>query len=157
MAKILFTYWQFVYINPDKNIIVMTQLNLSITTPEALISSTEVDMVTIPGEEGDFAVLAEHAPLISTIRPGAIEVYSGNEIITRYFVTGGFVEVNQAGCNILATRIENITSINRSDVESRIKKIEKAIRHPEDEFDLAHNQEELKLAEVLLELVSEKK
>jgi F-type H+-transporting ATPase subunit epsilon len=132
----------------------MTQLKLDITTPEALISSTEVDMVTIPGEEGDFAVLAEHAPLISTIRPGAIEVYSGNEVIKRYFVTGGFVEVNQSGCNILATRIEDITKLTRDEAEKRVKKIEKAIRHPEDEFELARNQEELKLAETLLGLVA---
>jgi F-type H+-transporting ATPase subunit epsilon len=134
----------------------MSKLNLSITTPEALISNSQVDMVVIPGQNGDFGVLANHAPVISTIRPGAIEVYEGNAIVAKYFISGGFVEINEAGCNVLATKIENLANLTREVVETRIKNLEKTLRHPENDFEKTIAEEDLENTKTLLEVISAK-
>jgi F-type H+-transporting ATPase subunit epsilon len=76
-----------------------------LVTPERLLFSGEVDGVVIPGTEGDFEVLAHHAPLMTSIRPGLIGVREapGREM-RRLFVRGGFAEVNPTGLTILAER-----------------------------------------------------
>lgn len=132
----------------------MSKLNLSITTPEALVSNEQVDMVVIPGQNGDFGILADHAPVISTLRAGTIEVHNDNAISARYFVSGGFVEVGEGGCNVLATRIENLASLTKDKVEERIKNFEKTLRHPENEVEKLAAEEGLENAKILLEAVA---
>ncbi|WP_423607408.1 ATP synthase F1 subunit epsilon [Sphingomonas sp. MS122] len=81
-------------------------LHFELVTPEKLVRSEEVHMVVVPGTEGDFGVLEGHAPLMSTIRDGNIEIYKttgGNapEIVR---VEGGFAEVNEKGLTVLAEK-----------------------------------------------------
>lgn len=83
-------------------------LHFELVTPERLVRSEEVHMVVVPGTEGDFGVLEGHAPLMSTIRDGNIEIYKtagGNapEIVR---VEGGFAEVNEKGLTVLAERAD---------------------------------------------------
>ena len=59
-------------------------------------------MVVVPGSEGDFGVLHGHAPLISTVRPGVLEVFQGNKVEQRFLVVGGFAEVTPERCTVLA-------------------------------------------------------
>jgi F-type H+-transporting ATPase subunit epsilon len=79
-------------------------LNFELVSPERLLSSGRVAMVVVPGTEGDFGVLPGHAPLMSTIRPGAIAIYEtdSDTLTRRIFVDGGFAEVSEAGLTILA-------------------------------------------------------
>jgi F-type H+-transporting ATPase subunit epsilon len=81
-------------------------LHFELVTPEKLVRSQDVHMVVVPGAEGDFGVLQGHAPLMSTIRDGAVSVYatatSQPEIIT---IQGGFAEVNDKGLTILAEAV----------------------------------------------------
>jgi len=63
-----------------------------LVSPERLVVSMPVDMVVVPGGEGDFGVLPGHAPLIASVRPGVIEIYDGREVSDRIFVAGGFAE-----------------------------------------------------------------
>lgn len=82
-------------------------LHFELVTPEKLVRSEEVHMVVVPGTEGDFGVLEGHAPLMSTIRDGNIEVYktaTGNapEVIR---VEGGFAEVGAKGLTVLAEKV----------------------------------------------------
>ena len=76
-------------------------LNFEMVSPEKLLLSEDVNSVTVPGTEGDFTVFAQHAPVLSTMRPGVVDVQkdSGEE---RIFVRGGFAEVNPGGLTILA-------------------------------------------------------
>jgi len=78
-------------------------LHFELVTPEKLIRSEDVHMVVVPGTEGDFGVLEGHAPFMSTIRDGAIQVYRGAggqpELIA---IKGGFAEVNGRGLTVLA-------------------------------------------------------
>jgi F-type H+-transporting ATPase subunit epsilon len=79
-------------------------LHFELVSPERLLSSGQVAMVVVPGSEGDFGVLPGHAPMMSTIRPGVIEVYAteGTAPSARYEIEGGFAEVTPEGLTILA-------------------------------------------------------
>ena len=80
-------------------------LHFELVTPEKLLRSEEVYMVTVPGSEGDFGVLEGHAPVMSTVRDGSLHIYktdkSEPEILS---VTSGFAEVNERGLTVLAER-----------------------------------------------------
>ena len=78
-------------------------LHFELVTPEKLLRSEEVHMVVVPGTEGDFGVLAGHAPLMSVIRSGELTVYSGpGTVSARIRLDGGFAEVNERGLTVLA-------------------------------------------------------
>jgi F-type H+-transporting ATPase subunit epsilon len=83
----------------------MTMLHFELVTPEKLVRSEEVHMVVVPGTEGDFGVLEGHAPFMSTIREGALQIFrtAGGEAET-LAIHGGFAEVNDRGLTVLAER-----------------------------------------------------
>ena len=68
-------------------------LQFELVSPERLVLSQPAEMVVVPGAEGDFGAMPRHAPLISAVRPGVIDVYQGGAITSRIFVAGGFAEV----------------------------------------------------------------
>jgi F-type H+-transporting ATPase subunit epsilon len=81
----------------------MAELHFELVTPERLLRSEDVYMVVVPGSEGDFGVLAGHAPFMSTIRDGQLAIYrtsSGEP--ERLAIRGGFAEVNEHGLTVLA-------------------------------------------------------
>ncbi len=81
-------------------------LHFELVTPERLVRSESVHMVTVPGTEGDFAVLEGHAPFMSTIRDGILSVYnSANGQPETIAIRGGFAEVNAQGLTVLAEHI----------------------------------------------------
>jgi F-type H+-transporting ATPase subunit epsilon len=85
----------------------MADVHFEIVTPEKLVRSDDAFMVVVPGTEGDFGVLAGHAPLMSVIRDGEIAIYSNATTVTsRIRVQGGFAEVNDKGLTILAEHVE---------------------------------------------------
>jgi len=79
-------------------------LQFELVSPEKKLASAAVAMVVVPGTEGDFGVLPGHAPMMSTIRPGIIEIYAteGTTPSARYEIDGGFAEVTPEGLTILA-------------------------------------------------------
>ncbi len=78
-------------------------LHFELVTPERLIRSDEVYMVVVPGTEGDFGVLEGHAPLMSTIRDGALSIYRSQGVQPETLpIKGGFAEVSAKGLTILA-------------------------------------------------------
>jgi len=96
-------------------------LHFELVSPERLLRSGDVHMVVVPGTEGDFGVLAGHAPFMSTIRPGAIEVYeSASSPATRIFIDGGFAEVNDSGLTILAENAVPVAEIKADEVSRKL-------------------------------------
>ncbi|KQM99603.1 MULTISPECIES: ATP synthase F1 subunit epsilon [Sphingomonas] len=78
-------------------------LHFELVTPEKLVRSEEVYMVVVPGTEGDFGVLEGHAPFMSTVRDGSVQVYrTQNGTSETIAIRGGFAEVNAKGLTILA-------------------------------------------------------
>jgi len=80
----------------------MAKVTFRLVMPERELLNTEADMVVVPGSEGDFGVLHGHAPLISTVRPGVLEVFQGTKAEQRFLVAGGFAEVTPERCTVLA-------------------------------------------------------
>ncbi|WP_374655248.1 F0F1 ATP synthase subunit epsilon [Dongia sp.] len=97
------------------------QVHFELVSPERLLFSANVGEIVIPGTEGDFAVLPGHSNLISTVRPGVIQILGdGNSISDRIFVEGGFAEVNAAGCTVLAERAQRVDEIDRAKAEQAL-------------------------------------
>ena len=100
------------------------RIEFELVTPERLIISTEVEMVVVPGTEGNFGVLPGHAPFISTIRPGTIDIYEGRTITERIFVVGGIAEVTPERCTVLADEAMAPGSLDRGALDRELTEIE---------------------------------
>jgi F-type H+-transporting ATPase subunit epsilon len=99
-------------------------VQFELVSPEQLILSTEVEMVVVPGTEGNFGVLPGHAPLISTIRPGTIDIYQGGAITERIFVVSGFAEVTPERCTVLADEAMSPDSLDRGAIDAELQTAE---------------------------------
>lgn len=97
-------------------------LRFELVSPERLLRAADVYMVVVPGTDGDFGVLARHAPFLSTIRPGAISVYaeSMSSEPERIFIDGGFAEVNDKGLTILAEYALPVSDIDSAEVAQQL-------------------------------------
>jgi F-type H+-transporting ATPase subunit epsilon len=99
------------------------KITFELVSPERLLLSAQVDMVVVPGSEGLFAVLIGHTPLISTLKPGVIEVYDGGRITERIFVAGGFAEATPDRCVVLAETALPVADLDRATIAQRIQEI----------------------------------
>jgi F-type H+-transporting ATPase subunit epsilon len=99
------------------------KLRFELVTPERLLLSEEVEMVVVPGAEGNFGALPRHAPLLSQLRPGIIEVYDTRQagVSERLFVAGGFAEVTPERCTVLAEEAMPLSELDRGKIEAVLK------------------------------------
>ena len=97
------------------------KVEFELVSPERLLVSEPVDMVVVPGAEGDFGVLPRHAPLISTLRPGVIRIFEGRTVKNRIFVAGGFAEVTAERCTVLAEEALPVGDIDTAKVDQELK------------------------------------
>ena len=93
------------------------RIQFELVSPERLLISQAVEMVVLPGAEGDFGALPEHAPTVAALRPGVISVFENNQVIERVFVAGGFAEVTPERCTVLAERALAVAELDRSGAE----------------------------------------
>ena len=96
------------------------KIHFDLVSPERLLLSEDVDMVTLPGAEGYFGVLAGHAPVISSLRPGVIEVTGGTTPNLRLFVRGGFAEVDAKKVIVLAEEAIPMTDFDVAALDRRL-------------------------------------
>ena len=93
--------------------------HFALVSPERQLRAGTVHMVVVPGSEGDFGVLEGHSPMMSTIRPGAIQVYeTANATPERIFIDGGFAEVTASGLIILAEHAVPVGEIDTARLEA---------------------------------------
>ncbi|MGH6948794.1 MAG: F0F1 ATP synthase subunit epsilon [Kiloniellales bacterium] len=104
-----------------------------LVSPEALLLARQVEMVVVPGAEGDFGVLPRHAPMISTLRPGIISVYEDSKVTERIFVGGGFAEVTPARCTVLAEEAIPVAQLERAKIEQGLKDAREELADAKDE------------------------
>jgi F-type H+-transporting ATPase subunit epsilon len=97
------------------------KLHFDLVSPERLLMSEDVNHVVVPGSEGDFGVLANHAPAISTLRPGAIVVIRDGKETDRIFVRGGFAEVTPTGLTVLAEEAIHFDDLDAAKLETEIR------------------------------------
>jgi F-type H+-transporting ATPase subunit epsilon len=113
-------------------------LHFELVSPEKLVFSGDVEQVDVPGSEGDFGVLAGHAPLVTTLRPGILTLHgAGGE--QKIVVLGGFAEVSAQGLTVLADLAEAVEDIDRAIIAKSIAEMEKHIEslEPGGELDKA--------------------
>ncbi len=108
------------------------KLHFSLVTPEKALFDGEVDQVVVPGTEGDFGVLPNHAPVMSTIRPGWITVYDGGKI-ERVVVRAGFAEVTPAGLTVLAEEATPASQVDKAALEQQIRDAQEDVNDATDE------------------------
>ena len=96
------------------------KVEFELVSPEKLLLSREVDMVVIPGAEGDMGVLPQHSPAITTVRPGTIVVYEGGAVTDRIFIAGGFAEVSDNRCTVLAEEAMPVEDIDKASAEQAL-------------------------------------
>ncbi|MFQ5959029.1 MAG: F0F1 ATP synthase subunit epsilon [Alphaproteobacteria bacterium] len=126
------------------------KVSFELASPEALLVSEEADMVVVPGMEGDFGVLPGHAPLISTVRPGVIDVYQGERVEQRIFVSGGFAEVNERRCTVLASEACAVEALDRGEVEARLKAGEEELTDADSDDERAKAEAEVAVCQAML-------
>jgi len=108
----------------------MATFHFELVSPDKVSFSGEVDQVDVPGSEGDFGVLAGHAPLIALLRPGIMTVYAGGEQ-TRLVVLGGFAEVGPDGLTVLADVATALEDLDRGALQARIEEMETRVKDME--------------------------
>lgn len=122
------------------------KLQFELVSPEKLLLSEAVEMVVVPGAEGNFGVLPGHALFISTVRPGVIDVYEGNQVTERIFVAGGFAEVTPERCTVLADEAAPLSSIDRADTEKLVRTLDATVASLRDQSSRVQGGEREQLA-----------
>lgn len=92
-----------------------------LVSPERLLLSEEAREVVLPGSEGEMTVLADHAPVMTTIRPGVVTVRAAEGKEDRFVVFGGFADILPRSCTLLAESATRFDELDRSDMEARIE------------------------------------
>ena len=100
----------------------MSKISFDLVSPENLIFNDEVGMIIVPGKDGDIGVLPGHSKLLSSLRPGRVMVYGEDKnLLKSFFVSGGFVEVNPEKCIVLAETVDEMNSLDKSEIEKQIQ------------------------------------
>ena len=102
-------------------------VSVEIVSPEKLLLSRRpVDMVVIPASEGDIGVMEGHTPMMVMLRGGTIDLYDGDRVSDRLFVTGGFAEITPERCTVLANQAVPLSEVKKADAERQLADAEAA-------------------------------
>ncbi len=113
------------------------KVQFEIVTPSKLLVAEQADMVVVPGDDGDFGVLPGHAPLLSSVRPGVIDVHEDGAVRTRYFIAGGFAEVDPEKCVVLADEAMPVADLDKTAAQERLEAANQALEEAGEDA-LAH-------------------
>jgi F-type H+-transporting ATPase subunit epsilon len=99
----------------------MAAFHFELVSPEKLLFSGDVESVVAPGAEGQFTVLKDHAPVMTTLKAGVVTVAGGDGKVEKLFVRGGFADVNAGGFTILAELALSLAEIDAAKLDADIK------------------------------------
>jgi len=130
-------------------------LHFEIVSPERLLKDAEAAMIVVPGADGDFAALPAHAPMMSTIRPGVVEIFEteGGEP-ERLFVKGGLAQISPAGLTILAEETLSLEDVDLDDLNKKIADTREDIEDAKDDVERAGFEKELAWMVALADIVA---
>jgi F-type H+-transporting ATPase subunit epsilon len=124
------------------------KLHFALVSPERELFNGEVDHVVVPGSEGEFGVLPNHAPVMSVIKPGALKVFNdGTE--RRIFVNGGFADVTPEGLTVLAEEAIDMADIDPAELERDLKNAQEDLRDANTDERRAYAQKALTRLEIM--------
>ncbi len=104
-----------------------------LVSPERLLVSEQVESVVIPGAEGEMTVMSQHAPVMTTIKPGVVTVKSASGQEERYVVFGGFADILPSGCTLLAESAVSVKDIDRAEITRRIQEAREDLADAKDD------------------------
>ncbi|MEK1931075.1 MAG: F0F1 ATP synthase subunit epsilon [Pararhizobium sp.] len=122
----------------------MADFNFELVSPERLLLSERVSEVVIPATEGEMTVMANHAPTMTTIKPGVVTVKAADGKVSRYVVFGGFADILPTGCTLLAESAVPAEEVDRAAIERRIEAAKVELE------DIAHSDEQRTRVETFL-------
>ncbi|MBL4756387.1 MAG: F0F1 ATP synthase subunit epsilon [Rhizobiales bacterium] len=114
-----------------------------LVSPEKLLISEDVEMVVVPGSEGDFAILKGHAPVMSTLKPGVVEIQINDKEQQRVFVRGGFAEAGPDSLTILAEKAILMEDLDADTLAQEIQNAEEDVNDAKSDEMQAKAQEQL--------------
>ncbi|MCO4825508.1 MAG: ATP synthase F1 subunit epsilon, partial [Amylibacter sp.] len=113
-------------------------MQFDLVSPERKLASIEATEIEIPGAEGDFTAMADHSPVLTTLRPGLLKVKAGSDV-TEYMVTGGFVEISPEATSVLAEQAVPRAEVSEDMINGLIADAEAAAQNLSGpELDLAN-------------------
>lgn len=114
-------------------------IQFDLVSPEKKLMSEAVVMATIPGSAGEFGVLADHAPLVASVKAGVVSIYreNTNAVSERIFIAGGFADVNGDQCTLLAEQAIPVNDIDVADIQKQLENIATDLTFIEDQADRA--------------------
>ena len=116
----------------------MATIQFDLVSPERKLASVEALEIQIPGADGDFTAMAEHAPMLTTLRPGLLSVTTNNNV-TEYIVTGGFVEISGTNASVLAEQALPKAEVTREVIDNLIAVATAALENiPPEDVDAAN-------------------
>ena len=127
------------------------KVQFELVSPAKLLLSEEVEMVVVPGGEGDFGVLPGHTPMLTTVRPGVIDIYENDKVAKSIFVVGGFAEVSEGRCAVLAEEAISVDELDRSDAEARLQKANDALSAAESDVAKQTAERDVQAAKAMIE------
>ena len=125
-----------------------------LVSPEQVIFSEPATMVVVPGDAGDFGVLAEHAPLLSSLRPGVVDIRTAEGGHKRVFVAGGFADVGNNTCSVLAEEAIAIEDLNASELEQQLKNLGEDMGLATDALDKAKIEAKIAIARAKISAIA---
>ncbi len=117
-----------------------------LVSPERLLVSEKIESVVIPATEGEMTVMANHAPVMTTIKPGVVTVKTASGQQERYVVFGGFADILPAGCTLLAESAVAVKDLDRDDIARRVQDAREDVADAKD--DAARTRAEQYLAQL---------
>ena len=124
-----------------------------LVTPTRLLVSEEADMVVVPGGDGDIGVLPGHSPLLTTVRPGTVDVHEDGKVTARFFVAGGFAEVTPDRLTVLAEEAAEVGELDPAAADRRLAEARAATDAATDDAARAAAAAELRVAEAMVAAV----
>ena len=128
-------------------------LDCQIISPERVAFSSSVEMVVVPAAKGALGILPGHAPLVSQLQPGVVEIYQKDQVIERIFVSGGFAHIAETNCTVLSEEVICLADILPEEVEAYIERIQTQLAEQSlDQQDRATLEENLIVSRAKMEL-----
>ena len=127
------------------------KFKFSLVSPEKILVDEDVKMVTVPGSEGDFGLLVDHAPILSSLKDGVIVINIDDDHKEEIFVAGGFADMNDNICTILAEDAINVKDIDKEELTKQKEILQEKLNMLADGEELFVEKQELKRKLCLLE------
>ena len=125
------------------------KVEFELVSPERLVLSEPVEMVVVPGGEGDFGVLPGHSPFISTVRPGVIDVHNDGKVAERIFVAGGYAEATPERCTVLAEEALHLADLDASTIEARAQRAREELADADSDEERSAAEAELAITDAM--------